>query len=686
MKNISKLILVTSIILFSSIYSFSEPVNSKKALTVAENFYSTQYYRAYGSYPKYHAVTINPINYKNTPSYWVCTFSKAGFVIVAANDNAFPIIGYSFDSEFDLNNVPESVQAWLNKVSASNENPINNANNYKNVWNKYLDKQEILKMQNKSLQSVPYFVTTRWNQGINYNNDCPVNSAGPGGHCVTGCVATAMAQAMKYYNYPEHGKDSMLYTGDVNIKFEDTYYRWDSMTNSANNISADAISELMFHCGVTVYMNYGPDESGTMTELMPDALTRYFRYHPAVAYMQRKKMTDSEWDALIRDNLDLHRPIVYSGQGDGGGHAWICDGYQDSCFYHFNWGWGGSSDGYFYHNYLGFNDEQGAVVNIMPYNSPYCLGGKVMTDYARSFEDGSIYSYYWNNTNCDWLIAPDSVERIKLNFSSLNTQANTDFVSVYDGTDANAPLIGKYSGNQLPSEITSTGGRLYLTFTSNESGQAQGFEASYDARFCMGGGVFTNSSGSFSDGSENYNYLNNSQCNWLISPLNTQTKIVLRFTSFSTEDSADFVYVYDGIDAGAPLLGKFSGNQLPDSVVSSAEFMYIVFITNASTRLSGWDANYITRIVNVAEIKFENSLSIYPNPVNDNLFISLNDIGNWNGNVEIYNVTGKLVYSNKLNVNSEKTSSINISDLPDGFYTIKVIGENGTFVSKLIKD
>ncbi len=573
MKNFVKLFLIINIVVFSSVYSYSDPVSLEKAKTVAENFYSSQYFRTYGNYPKYHAFTINPVTYKNVTSYWVCTFSKGGFVIVAADDNAFPIIGYSFDSEFDIDNVPESAKEWLSNISISIEKYKTNSTNFKNVWSQYFDKQEMLKMQNKSIQAVPYFVTTRWSQGENYNNDCPANAAGPGGHCVTGCVATAMAQAMKYYNFPINGKDSMLYTNDTNIRFENTYYRWDSMTTTANSTSADAISELMFHCGVTVYMNYGPSESGTMTELMPDALSRYFRYHNAVAYMQRKKMTDSEWDILIRDNLDLHHPVVYSGQGIDGGHAWICDGYQDSCYYHFNWGWGGSSNGYFYRNYLGFDEEQGAVVNIMPYNSPYCLGGKVMTDYSRKFEDGSGYSYYWNNTNCDWLIAPDSVENITLTFTSINTQANADFISVYDGVDATAPLIGKYSGNQLPPTITSTGNRLYITFTSDGSEQGQGFDAYYESK-----------------------------------------------------------------------------------------------------------------IVGVTPITFNNNVAIYPNPVKDKLFISLNNVKNWSGNIEIYNLTGELIYYNKLNINSEKTTSINVSNLTNGFYTIKMISENGIFNSKFVKE
>jgi len=553
------------------------------------------------------------------------------------------------------------------------------------------NKDIISKLQNKTINTVAPFVTTRWDQGVNYNNYCPANSQGPGGHCVTGCVATAMAQAMKYYNYPINGKDSILYTGDVNIRFENTYYRWDSMTTTANSVSGNAISELIFHCGVTTYMVYGPDESGTMTELVPNALIKYFRYHPAVGYEQRKNFTDAEWDVLIRDNIELKHPVVYSGSGPYGGHAWICDGYADTCFYHFNWGWSGYANGYFYYNNIApgsytFNEDQGAVVNIMPYNTQYCQGSKVMTDYSRSFEDGSIHSYYWNNTNCNWLIAPDSVEYINFAFTNFETQSNADFVYVYDGGDANAPLIGKFSGNQIPNPITSTGGKLYLEFTSDSSVQGQGFSAFYDSRFCVKDNILTAPSGSINDGSGNYNYLNNSHCNWLISQPNFNAKITFKFNSLNTADSLDYVAVYDGKDASFPLLGKFWGNQIPDSVVSTTNEMLIVFESNSNTRASGWSATYHTGNVNVFENNINEQISIYPNPVNEFINIKLKNNKEFVGTILIYNIAGEIVYEDKIQLSDNAQKSVNLINLPKGYYTLKITNNSGVLIKKIIKD
>ncbi|MBI5538579.1 MAG: C10 family peptidase [Bacteroidia bacterium] len=564
-------------IVFANYIAISAPVSLDKAKDVAVNFYNLQYYRVNGTLPYYKAITINPVSAKSSVGYWVCNFSNGGYVIISGDDIAYPVIGYSFESEFDLNNIPEALQDWLTSASESIDLAKSNKANtgYQYLWEKYLNKTEINNMQKQSIQNVSPFVTTKWDQGVNYNNYCPANVNGPGGHCLTGCVATAMAQVMKYYNYPERGRDSILYTGNNNVVFENTYYRWNEMTTYANSTSGDAISELMFHCGITVNMNYGPDGSGTMTEYVPWALIHNFRYHPSAGYLQRKNVTDKDWDIIIRDNLDMLHPVLYSGQGTGG-HAFVCDGYQDTCYYHFNWGWSGAANGYFYNNDLtpysdNFSNDQGAVINIKPYHAAVCYSGKVLTDRSRTFNDGSDYSYYWNNTDCNWLIAPDSAETIRLTFTSFDTQANADFVSVYDGADTTATLIGKYSGSQIPPVINSSGSKLYIVLKTNDTIQGQGFDAYYE-----------------------------------------------------------------------------------------------------------------TKIIGVEETLLSRFLSFYPNPATDVLFVKLNDIHNWDGEIEIYNITGSLVKKCNIKLSSENSASINVSELKQGFYIIKAKGNEGEFSTKLL--
>lgn len=459
-------------------------VDSDRAVNVAKLFYQKQYYRFNKEIKTVEIKDFQVFSINNTPTCYIVKIIPIGFVIVSADDNAFPIIGYSFDEDILPNQLPESLQEYLNLVSNQIiQATFQKQSNYNNIW--YKIENEPLTKTSYSENAVAPLLNLYWDQGVPYNNYCPPNSHGPGGHCVTGCVATAMAQAMKYWNYPEHGKGfkTFIWSDIDTIDYENTYYRWSQMTPSANSQSGDAIAELMYHCGVSVNMNYGPDGSSSYTEWVPDAMKDYFRYHPSIRFKQRSKFTDYDWDILIRDELNFRRVVIYSGSGTGG-HAFVCDGYQDTCFYHFNWGWSGYANGYYYYNDLtpGSNDfsyGQGAVVRIMPYFGDYCRENVQITDTARTLDDGSGLSYYWNNSHCSWLIQPNNVSQIKLMFTNFSTESNNDVLTIYDGVNEQAPVLGQFSGNQLPPEIQSTGGALFLTFNTNDTIQGLGWELYY---------------------------------------------------------------------------------------------------------------------------------------------------------------------------------------------------------------
>ena len=469
-------------------FVFAKFVESDRAIKIAKQFYQKQYYRFNNEVKNVSVKDFESYFSNNHLTCYIVRMNPKGFVIISADDNAFPIIGYSFDEDILPQQLPESMKNYLDLASEQ----ILKANELKqstftNTWFKI--ENEPLTKTTFSSNTINPFLNLYWDQGVPYNNYCPPSSHGPGGHCVTGCVATAMAMTMKYYNYPEHGRGEKTFIwSDIDtVDYEHTYYRWSQMTATANSQSGDAIAELMYHCGVAVNMNYGPDGSSSYTEWVPDAMQQYFRYHPSIRFKQRSKYTDYDWDILIRDQLNLRRPVIYSGSGTGG-HAFVCDGYQDTCFYHFNWGWSGYANGYYYYNDLtpGSNDfsyGQGAVINIMPYFGDYCNQDITLIDSTRTLEDGSGLSYYWNNTHCSWLIKPRGASQIKLNFTNFNTEANYDVLSIYDGETDQAPLIGNFSGNQLPNEILSTGNALFLTFNTNDTIQGQGWELYYTSIF-----------------------------------------------------------------------------------------------------------------------------------------------------------------------------------------------------------
>ncbi|HRI26516.1 MAG TPA: PKD domain-containing protein [Chitinophagales bacterium] len=224
----------------------------------------------------------------------------------------------------------------------------------------------------------------------------------------------------------------------------------------------------------------------------------------------------------------------------------------------------------------------------------FCNGNTTFTTCSGSFSDGSGSQNYNNNQSCSWLITPSGAATITLTLTNLQTEQNFDFVRVYNGSTTAAPLLGTYSGTLSTVTVNTTGPAMLVTFTTDGSVTAQGFNASYTCTTtptCTGTTVLNTCSGTITDGSGANNYTNNLNCAWLISPTNA-TSVTLNFTAFTTESGFDFVYVYNGTGATAPLIGSYSGSTIPASVTANSGSMYVRFVTDASVTAAGWIANY----------------------------------------------------------------------------------------------
>lgn len=422
---------------------------------------------------------------------------EQGFVITTADDRAPAIIAYSSEGQLDVNNIPAPAKMWLTPIqeyvaNLQIENP------------KAATHSQWIELQNDNITSnvsavkgVNPIVTSNWGQAQGYNDSCPEIANGPGGRSLTGCVATSMAQIMYYHKYPQFGNGSNSYThiyfGTISEDFSSAEYLWNNMSNTANSTTRANISKLMYHAGVSVNMNYGPDGSGTQSQFAASALQNNFRYRPDIRSISRLDYTLLNWQRIMKDNLDAHQPILYSGTDDestnAGGHAWVCDGYNDNNYFHMNWGWDGAGNGYFWLDTLkvmigtvsqgSFKASQNAVVNIAPIGQKFCYETRVFNEPNFTFNDGSNLSPYKNNTDCRSIIDLDSMA-INLTFTYFDTQASNDILKVYHGTIENPDsLIGTYSGNTPPAPIvTPQGGKLYLVFTSDDSVQGEGWTAS----------------------------------------------------------------------------------------------------------------------------------------------------------------------------------------------------------------
>ncbi len=357
------------------------PVSRKKAEKVAVNLY---FERASLNHPMQRSdirvTEYFPLSLDNTILIHGFQINhNQGFVLVAADDASIPVLGYSPEGRFNSQDMPENVASWIRgymeqlQQIREEQFPADAENTA--LWDRY---SSSMFTPSKDITGVSPLLTTNWDQGCYYNSQCPVASGGDCNRVWVGCVATAMGMIMKYHNYPPMGIGSHSYThptyGAQTANFGSTTYNWNGMPNQlfSNNT---AVSTLLYHCGVSVEMNYGVSGSGAYTNDARDALVEYFNYDTNTLYGERMWYSPSNWEGMMRSDLDGHRPVLYAGQDPSYGHAFVCDGYQGTNYFHFNWGWSGWNNGYFYISNLNsgngtFNNAQKAVFHIAPAPAP----------------------------------------------------------------------------------------------------------------------------------------------------------------------------------------------------------------------------------------------------------------------------------------------------------------------------
>jgi hypothetical protein len=313
-----------------------------------------------------------------------------GFIVVSGDDEATPILGYSLANNMDVTRMPDNFRKWMegykSQIRYRRSNPQGVSREIEDQWELLIAGKSGNEM--KSSTAVGPLITTRWSQSPYYNDLCPYDPE-YGENSVTGCVATAMAQIMKYWNYPETGNGFHSYNhsnfGIISANFGSTRYDWGAMTNDVLGENP-AVATLMFHCGVSVDMNYSANSSGAyvvsdespVEHCAEYAFREYFSYAKSLKGVVRENYTTSAWIDLLKTELEAGRPIEYAGFGSGGGHAFVCDGVDPNDFFHFNWGWGGYYDGYFVIDALdpsgtgtgggsgGYNSGHQAIIGIMP--------------------------------------------------------------------------------------------------------------------------------------------------------------------------------------------------------------------------------------------------------------------------------------------------------------------------------
>ncbi|MDE6611955.1 MAG: thiol protease/hemagglutinin PrtT [Muribaculaceae bacterium] len=266
---------------------------------------------------------------------YVFSRSAGGYLVLPSDDNAPAVLGYSDSGNFSASSMPPAMKWWLGEYSRQIR----------------AGGSSTARIASPARQAIGPLCSTQWNQDAPYNNMCPTVGVE---RSMTGCAATALAQVMKYHNWPQQGKGSNSYSWNgttISLDFSRVSFDWQNMLDrygsSATSAQQQAVAQLMYACGVSIDMDYSPSSSGATDVVIPAAMVNYFNYDAGIRYYSHDYYGIDEWNDLIYSQLSEYGPVQYSGQSNDGGHSFVCDGYSNDGYFHINWGWGGMSDGYF---------------------------------------------------------------------------------------------------------------------------------------------------------------------------------------------------------------------------------------------------------------------------------------------------------------------------------------------------
>lgn len=385
------------------------------------------------------------------PSFYVFNQGASAYVIVSGDDSMKPILGYSDEGAFVTENLPDNIRGWLQLCDAAYQEAVEGEARV----------QPSLATSTRSTfaESVsPLLGDINYNQDAPYNDQCPLIR---GERAMTGCVATAMAMVMRYWQYPIHGQGEHSITDRVtgvvssyHFDYGNATFDWADMLPSYegtyNDTQAAAVAELMYACGVSVDMEYSTDASGAIDLFLPEAVINYFCYNPNTSYRVRDFFTAQEWMDLIKTELNAGRPIIYSGISLQIGHEFVFDGYDANDMVHVNWGWGGANNGYFEVASLnpastgigggttiagGYNGSQAMIINMQPEVGETTSQAFVTTDGLLSINNNA----YKNQINTVTVTKGEAVNVAISAFANdgsfLQGRENTALIYNYNGRD-----------------------------------------------------------------------------------------------------------------------------------------------------------------------------------------------------------------------------------------------------------
>jgi hypothetical protein len=508
---------------------------------------------------------------------------------------------------------------------------------------------------------------------------------------------------MYHYKYPEHGYGTHSYYvypyGTQSADFGSTYYKWDAMTDNIMSGSPEhsiaGIAELQYQCAVSVNMGFSPEGSGSYSYLVPEAIQDHFGYSEDAQFVSKDNYSLTEWTDMITDNLENDHPIYYSGQSSSGGHAFALDGMQGSDMFHFNFGWSGYQNGYYYLEGSGavggYNQDQGMVRNFYPPEEeyPYYCADDTIRYLGGTLDDGATpYKPYAAGAECSWLlVAPtpqDSIDYFEFEFLHMNME-NSDYLRIYDGPTPDHELLGEFTGDILPENFNSANDSVFIVFeTDDNQSDHDGFRLKYKINlpsYCSGITTLSEPTGTFDDGSGEYNYINNSICQFILNPPDA-SDLTIFFDEFDLGEG-DRMVIYE--TSPTTMLAELTSEDDPESLVSSTGSMMITMQTDNIVNGGGFTISYQIGNIGIDKTNMFSEFTLYPNPAREMITVRLRADQQDNMKLQITSVDGKTIAMNRIeNRGGVFYKEINLQDVEPGMYLISVFADGGMISKRFI--
>lgn len=652
MKRNKVLLLAAAVLMIGT--AVAAPVNPKRAAALAQSFFSSQTGAKSGN------------RLADVPTEWqyrgIYLFEGAdgGFVLVAADDAARPILGYSATGAMDTANMPPALQEWL-KGYQKEIDILREAKGFPPHAEWYALEQGITP-KDTVWEGVEPMLTTFWDQGYPYNGYCP-------GGSVTGCAATAQAQVMNYWKYPAFGQGSHSYThvryGVQQADFGHTLYDWENMpveaTASSPMVEKEAVALLMYHCGVSLEMDYSRDGSGAAGlagisgyASIDNSLKDYFGYSNQMRVVHKDfGYGNAEWRDMIIADLDLGHPIVYTGAAEEGGHGFVCDGYDSRGYMHFNFGWSGRGDGYFPVDSIspGVGGVGGNVTYTFNMSNAALLG--LVPDYRLRVSD-TLFSMNRDGGADSLLFAPNSAVN-----TVWSMVCDADWLTVQVDTFAHACRV------RFIVPENNTGEERVATITFAQGGErclVRVVQSAYnEEELCPVTVVMECTHGETWQGGA---YLSlQSASGYIYGTARLEQ---------GTKDSVDIavaphdVYAVWHKGGGTDRYVNYTIKNRYEEALVSVKNAY----RNGGSHFIEWPCAHL----DIEEVPSEGVVNVYPNPVTDVLNIQADNVQK----VELMDMSGRRI----LTTDKEQ---IDVRRLHAGAYFVRVITSRNTTIKRVVK-